>query len=126
MQREVLDAGANLVEIDLTRSGRRIFAIPPNYIPPKYRTTYQVCVRRASKSTTAEIYQAPLTKRLPTIRIPLRPDDSDIALDIQSLMDQCYKNGRYDNVDYKSELDPPLDEADAQWTVQRLQEKGIR
>ncbi len=125
-QREVLTAGANLVEIDLTRSGRRIFAIPPNYIPPKYRTTYQICVRRAWKSTTAEVYQAPLTKRLPTIRIPLRADDCDIVLNIQALMDQCYKNGRYDNLDYKVVLDPPLNETDAQWTDQRLKEKGVR
>lgn len=125
-QREVIDGGVNLVEIDLTRTGRRIFALPPNYIPPKYRTTYQICVRRASKPSTAEVYQAPLTRRLPTIRIPLRADDRDIALNIQAIMDQCYKNGRYDDVDYKAELDPPLDEADAQWTVQRLKEKGIR
>jgi hypothetical protein len=125
-QREVIDAGVNLVEIDLTRTGKCVFALPPNYIPPKYRTTYQICVRRASKPSTAEVYRAPLTERLPAIRVPLRADDRDIALDIQALMDQCYKNGRYDDIDYKAVLDPPLDEKDAVWTDQRLKEKGIR
>ena len=125
-QREVINAGASLVEIDLTWTGRRVFALPPNYIPPKYRTTYQVCVRRASKPSTAEVYRAPLSERLPVIGIPLRATDRDIALDIQALIDLCYKNGRYDDIDYKAHLDPPLDEADTAWTDQRLKEKGVR
>ncbi len=125
-QGEMLSAGANLVEIDLTRTGRRIFALPPNYIPPKYLTTYQICVRRAAKPNTAEIYRAPLSERLPGIRIPLRADDKDIPLDIQVLIDRCYKNGRYDDIDYKAQLDPPLAEADGKWMDQRLKEKEVR
>ncbi len=125
-QREVIDGDVNLVEIDLTRTGKRVFALPPNYIPPKYRTTYQICVRRAAKPHTAEVYRAPLSERLPVIGIPLRPDDNDIPLNIQAIFDLCYKNGRYDDIDYKAQLDPPLDEADTQWTDQRLKEKGVR
>jgi hypothetical protein len=125
-QREVVDARVNLVEIDLTRTGERNLALPPNYIPPEYRTTYQICVRRATNPFSAEVYMAPLSERLPGIRIPLRATDRDIALDLQALIDQCYKNGRYDDIDYKAELVPPLAEADAQWMDKRLKEKGIR
>ena len=125
-QQEVINAGASLVEIDLTRIGRRIFALSPDHIPPEHRTTYQICVRRGSYRYGAEIYRAPLSERLPVIGIPLRPTDKDIPLDLQALIDQCYKNGRYDDIDYKAQLDPPLDEADAAWTDQRLKDKGVR
>ncbi|MBN2291655.1 MAG: DUF4058 family protein [Pirellulales bacterium] len=125
-QREVIGGKVNLVEIDLTRTGQRVFALPPGYIPPKYRTTYQVCVRRASKPLKAEVYMAPLSDRLPVIGIPLRPTDSDVPLNLQALIEQCYKNGRYDDIDYKAALDPPLDESDAAWMDQRLNDKGVR
>lgn len=58
----------------------------------------------------------PLSAPLPTIKIPLREDDEDVRLDVQSLIDRCYRNGRYDDIDYvhTKPPGPPLipDEAD--------------
>ena len=125
-QREVIDADVNLVEIDLTRTGERVLSLHPIHYPPKYRTTYQVLVRRAAKPLTVEIYPLPLCERLPAIHIPLRADDRDVDLDLQPLIDRCYKNGRYDDIDYASDPQPPLDKADKIWADQRLKEKGVR
>jgi len=125
-QHEVLAARASLVEIDLTRAGRRVLSVPQERFPPSYRTTYQVCVRRGWKLPAAEIYPARLQGRLPVIRVPLRETDKDVLLDLQALIDQCYRNGRYDGLDYRKELDPPLDPEDAAWADELLRSQGRR
>jgi hypothetical protein len=120
-QQELLQSRVSLVEIDLQRSGQWVLAVPRNCIPPFYRTPYQVCVRRGWQRTTFEVYRAPLRERLPIIRVPLRESDADVPLDLQSAIDQCYRNGRYDqDIDYKSQPDPPLDPADASWVDELL------
>jgi hypothetical protein len=109
------------VEINLLRAGQWILAVPPGRIPLSYRTPYQVCVRRGWRPNTAEVYRAPLRERLPIISVPLRESDGDVPLDLQTLIDQCYRNGRYDqDIDYKSQPDPPLDPADASWVDELL------
>jgi hypothetical protein len=128
-QREVLDAKASLVESDLTREGRRVMAVPPERIPPSYRTTYQACVCRGWKPLRAEVYRAALSARLPVIRIPLRETDADVPLDLQLLVDQCYRNGRYDDINYKADPVPPLSPLsppDAAWADPWLRSKGLR
>ncbi len=113
-QQELIKGRVSLVEIDLVRTGRWTVAVPRSCIPPFYRTPYRICVRRGWHPTTAEIYRAPLRERLPIIRIPLRESDADVPLDLQAALDQCYRNGRYDqDIAYKSQPDPPLDPADA-------------
>ena len=72
------------------------------------------------------IYRAGLAERLPVIPIPLRETDSDVTLDLQALIDQCYRNGRYDDLDYKAEPNPPLDPPDAAWADELLRSKGNR
>ena len=51
----------------------------------------------------------PLWERLPIIKIPLRPDDADVPLDLQALVEQCYRNGAYEGtLNYAIDPDPPL------------------
>jgi len=125
-QREARAARVSLVEIDLIRAGDRVFSFPPQRLPASHQTTYQVCVRRGWKIAEFEVYRAPLTERLPVIGIPLRQTDPDAPLDLQALVDQCYRNGRYDDLDYKAEPNPPLDPPDAAWAEQLLKSKGLR
>jgi len=48
-------------------------------------------------------------------------------LDLQGLIDQCYRNGGYDeDIDYKAEPVPPLDPDDARWADALLRKKGKR
>ena len=67
--------------------------------------------------------QGDLCKR---IRIPLRPQDQDVLLRLQPLVEQAYQNGRYEDLDYRAALDPPLNADDAAWTEQWLRSQGKR
>lgn len=125
-QRETRAAGVSLVEVDLTRSGRRVTLLPPERTPASHRTTYQVCVLRGRTPHKVEVYRAPLDRRLPTIRVPLRETDADVPLDLQALVDQCYRNGRYDDLDYRSPPVPPLEAPDAAWADEMLRSTGMR
>jgi hypothetical protein len=64
---------------------------------------------------------------LPAIRIPRRQTDTDIALDLQALIDQAYEDGRYgDDIDYREDAEPPLSPDDARWADALLHEQRRR
>jgi hypothetical protein len=119
-QQSIAASEVSLVEIDLTRAGQRNLFAPQYRIPAEYRTTYQVSARRGGQPRRVELSRAPLDRRLPTTRAPLRPPDADVTLDLQSLVDLCYRNGRYDDIDYRAPLQPPLEAADAAWAKSHL------
>ena len=126
-QRELKDGQVNLVEIDLLRAGDRMLSVGPSRIPISHRTPYQVCVYRSAALPRYEVYRVPLRERLPVIRIPLRSTDSDVLLDLQALIDQCYRNGGYDeDIDYEAAPDPLLDAEDTRWADTLLRQVGRR
>ncbi len=126
-QREVCASDANLVEIDLNRFGTHTLAFPLVHVKPQDRTAYMACVRRATRRDKAEVYPMPLRERLPVVKIPLRPGDADVPLDLQALVEQCYRNGAYEGtLNYAVDPDPPLLGADKDWADAWLVEKGLR
>jgi len=125
-QRAYIQGRVNLVEIDLIRAGRFILAVPESAIPDDCRTIYRICVRRIDKPHRAELYPVTLREPLPNIRIPLRPSDADIVLQLQPLIDHCYEAGRYDKIDYRQPLQPTLDEGDQRWADALLRERRLR
>jgi hypothetical protein len=125
-QRDLIEGGVNLVEIDLLREGRYVIAAPEANVPATHRVPYRVCVVRATCPSRAEVYRTPLQEPLPTIRIPLRAADPDAALNLQTLIEQAYENGGYDDIDYRSDPDPPLAPGEAAWADGVLREKGLR
>jgi hypothetical protein len=124
-QRDVIDSGANLVEIDLVRVGRYVLTAPEPHLPDAYRGPYRICVFRACPRLW-EVYMASYRERLPAIRIPLRDSDEDVGLDVQALIDQAYASGRYDGIDYRANPVPPLEPTDAAWADALLRERGLR
>ena len=118
--------GVSLVEIDLLRDGDWMVAVPIDALEPKVRTPCRVVVRRGWRRLQAEYYAVSLSDRLPKIRVPLRPTDSDVPLDLQALLDQCYENGGYDDIDYTRSSEPPLPPAAARWAAQLLRRTGHR
>src|SRR5690606_21442611 len=126
-QREYLHSGVNLVEIDLLRTGYHTLAVDREKLRPEQRTPYLICVRRASRGWEAEVYPATYREPLPTIRIPLRPGDADVTLNLQSLITQCYDRGRYASTfNYSADPDPPLQLVEAQWADELLRDAGLR
>ena len=125
-QDELRLAGVSLVEIDLLRVGERVWPFPIERLAPKDRSLYQACVRRAWFPKRYEFYRLPLRSRLPKLPIPLRQTDQDTRVDLQAILEQAYRNGRYDDIDYTRELDPPLAVEDARWLDALLRERKTR
>lgn len=120
-QLEYIAAGVNLVEIDFIRTGSFIVAAPEDRIPWDMRTPYIVCVRRVQRPEQAEIIPIAMEQTVPNFRIPLRPTDADIVLQLQPLLDSCYRRGRYASIDYSVPPRPPLDAEASAWAEKLLQ-----
>jgi hypothetical protein len=126
-KREELQQGeVSLVEINLLRTGDDLLPCPPDSLPASHRTPYYACAQRGWKPTAVEVYAISLRERLPAIKIPLRPIEDDVPLDLQALIEQCYENGAYDSINYRKDPDPPLAGSDARWAATLLRRKGLR
>jgi hypothetical protein len=126
-QQETLQAGINLVEIDLLRTGEWVLSLPDGYLPEQTRTPYRVCVFRAERPLFREFYPIRLQDPLPVIGIPLRAGEADVELDLQALINQVYEQGRYYLlIDYTQPPPPPLSDEEAQWVESWLRERGLR
>lgn len=118
--------GVNTVEIDLLRGGERPLPVDPRRVPATHRTPYQVWIWRASDPNRIAIYGAPLRERLPAIPLPLRSADADVLVDLQPILGQCYRNGGYDDLDYRAGPNPPFGSGDADWADSLLRQQGRR
>lgn len=125
-QTDFLRTTANLVEIDLLRDGRFMLPVATQALRLPRGTCYFIGVRRAARPYDREVYCCPLAERLPAIRIPLRPTDADIVLDLQPLIDRCYELGRYDKGRFDKTPEPPLSTEEAGWVDERLRAAGLR
>ena len=125
-QKDILDAGASLVEIDLIRGGEHVSAYGPGRVPQAARTVYKASAVRGWRLRKAEVYPISLREPLPIIGIPLRQTDEDATLDLQALIALAYENGGYDAIDYRGRLAPALDPADAAWVDDLLKRAGKR
>lgn len=109
-QIEYIQGMVNLVEIDLLRSGEFVLAMPEEEWPRALQSTYKICIRRVTRPTIAGGIGIHLKDKLPNIAIPLRPHDRDVILELQPIIDDCYRDGRYYTIDYGSPLNPPFSE----------------
>lgn len=126
-QRELRQGGVSLVEIDLIRAGRRSLIWPTRRFPKRVRSTFQAVVSRAWTFGDLEIRSIPLRRPLPSIPIPLREQDQEVRLELQPLIDQAYRKGRYgDTIDYHEPPDPPFEGDDAEWADTILKQAGRR
>lgn len=126
-QEECRLGDVNLVEIDLTRSGRRELLAHRWIGARQHDSTYQVSVWRASWGSQAELYPITLKEPLPAVRIPLRAEDPDVALDLHALVASAYEASRFDRtIDYRQPCTPPLEGDDAAWADDVLKGAGKR
>ena len=125
-QKEIQQSDVNLVEIDLLRAGNWTVLAGRDLLPKELQTPYRICVWRHWRPLAIEYYHAPQRERLPAIRLPLREQDKDVALDLQALIDRSYRYGRYEGTDYSADPEPPLAGEDADWANALLREHGLR
>jgi hypothetical protein len=120
-QKELRQGGVSLVEVDLVRTGTR-----PYKTSGQSRAGYHAVVRRSWQSTQIEVYPLPLRQPLKGIPIPLRQADREMRLNLQAIVEQCYRNGRYQTMDYRTDPDPPLRGDDVAWADGLLRAAGKR
>jgi hypothetical protein len=134
-QREILDSDASLLEIDLLRSGRPVYAHPgledqiAAFDPVHdYLVLVNRAWRRIGDVAEYEVHPIVLTNPLPVVGVPLNQGMPDIVLDLQRTFSQTYDSGPYDRgaVDYDDAPEPPLDPARMRWLAHLLRQAGFR
>lgn len=95
-RQRVLGSLTNLVEIDLLRAGPA-FLLESDVIPSHYR----LLVSRATQRPLADLYAFNVTTPIPHLICPLRPEDREVTVDLQSLVNELYEQLGYDYfIDY--------------------------
>lgn len=126
-QRQTLRAAVNLVEIDLLRVGKPVTLVRQLVEEDGFvEAPYHAIVRRHWMDNQLEYYPLPLRAPLPIISIPLRKTDKDVRLNLQSLIDKTYKNGRYSTINYAQSLNPKLSSEDSKWAGELLKSRRKR
>ncbi len=126
-QQNWIQAGVNLVEIDLIRGGQHAAAIARESLPrPAEGTTHLICVSRASRPSRREVYLCPLRQKLPVIRVPLRAGDPDVPLPLQPLIESYYVTGHLWKQNHAQPLQPPLPVAEEKWVDECLRGHELR
>ncbi|MEO0413663.1 MAG: DUF4058 family protein [Verrucomicrobiota bacterium] len=120
--KDFIDGGVNLVEIDLIRSGSSVLSISEELLP---EAPYFVSVCRNNDYPSQwEIYPISSREPLPSFRIPLRQQDEDVVIELQTIFNQCYSNGGYHvRIDYTKNPEPSVPEVDEEW-VSQIAAKG--
>ena len=118
----LLEADTNLVELDLLRSGRRLPTIEP--LMP---ADYYAFVAYGDRLPQVNVYAWSLRDRLPTIPVPLAEDDPDATLDLGAALTIAYDRAGYDYaLDYRAEVQPPLNDADRDWVRSVLDRRAVQ
>lgn len=121
-RKQVLASLSHLVEIDLLRSGKPMFVVEE--VPS---TDYRIIVSRSEIRPQAKLYGFNVREPIPTFLLPLQSEDTEIILDLQSLLNGIYNRARYYlTIDYNQEPVPPLKADNKIWLDTLLREKGLR
>ena len=119
---ETIAGECNFVEIDLLRTGEPLYrvGVQLDYLAAVTR-------HRPGKKPRRLGWPIGLRKRLPSIPVPLKPEDGQAVLDLQSLLDLVYDRARYDlRCDYKENPYPRLDGVHDLWAHGLLTERRLR
>jgi hypothetical protein len=109
-RQEILQSRTNLVELDLLRGGKRL---PVVGMPPG---DYFAIVSRGHRRPRADVFHWTLRQPLPTIPIPLKQGEEEVALDLQQVFKTVFDRARYHlSLNYGASPSVPLSEGDATW-----------
>ena len=116
-RQRVLGSSSHLVEIDLLRE-----YTPMPMIGVEETSDYRIMVSRATTRPMADLYEFQLREPIPSFSLPLKPDDPELAVNLQVILLGVYDRGSYQfRIDYHQPVPPPkLSEANQQWVDELL------
>jgi hypothetical protein len=116
-RQRVLGSSSHLVEIDLLRENT-----PMPMIGVEETSDYRIVVSRSTHRPMADLYEFQLKESIPSFSLPLKPDDPELAVDLQTIVLGVYDRGSYQfRIDYHQPVPPPkLSEADQLWVDELL------
>jgi Protein of unknown function (DUF4058) len=118
----VMGSFSNLVEIDLLRDGK-----PMTILNSNIQSHYRILISRADKRPKADLYAFNLPNIIPSFPLPLREEDVEPVVDLQTLINELYDRSGYGLlIDYSREPIPKLSGKDLAWVDILLREKGLR
>jgi hypothetical protein len=117
---DLLDAGVNLVEIDLVRGGRRLPTV--ERLPP---ADFFAFVSRSDEKKRLLTYAWSLRDPLPSFPVPLN-DGDQAEVRLQEAFDRVYDEAGFRHlISYHERTKPPLSNAVMEWVGERLRTAGI-
>ena len=113
----LLQSNIHLIEIDWLRQGRRVPMVDPLPDAP-----YFVFLSRVQTRPIIDVWPVQFNSKLPTIPIPLLPEDEEIQCDLQALFTAVYDTLDYGTLlDYTEPPPIPLEDQTAVWATTLLQ-----
>lgn len=119
---KIFGSRTHFVEIDLLRGGEPLPVFANNL-----EASYRILVSRRNQRPLADLYLFNLQHSIPSFPLPLRSEDQEPLIDLQTLMNTVYERAGYDfTINYTTEPVPPLSESDAAWVDSILRQQGLR
>ena len=116
---QILSSTTNLVEIDLLRGGR------PFPMVSKNLNDYRILVCPGDRRPMGNLFAFSVQQSIPSVSIPLLPGEPDILLNLQPLLDQVYRKGRYHlAIDYGQSPSPKFTQTNQQWALKLIEERA--
>jgi hypothetical protein len=120
---QVLMSLTHFIEIDLLRTGE----IMPRDLSEEINTHYRIVISRSDQRPQADLYAFNLPQKIPSIPLPLKPEDQEPLIPLQDLLHSLYESGSYDLViNYQKLPLPELTPEDADWVDNLLKQQGLR
>jgi len=113
-RRWVMASRTHWLEIDLLRKGER-----PSEVAGQ--SDYYALLKRGNRLRPYEVWFFSLQDSLPTVAVPLRSPDEDLALDLQAIVADMVGRAKYgESLDYTVSPPPPLSADGASWVQSQI------
>lgn len=111
----ILNSQVNLIEIDFLLKGKR----PP--LIEEYPSGQYFVLSRAANRPRCDVWPVSFEQRLPTVPVPLLPEDGDVHLDLQKAVADAYDAGDFGTlIDYKKTPEVRLTKEQSRWMTEHL------
>lgn len=109
-RQQILSSATHLIEVDLLRAGE------PMPMRTVANSSYRILISRSIQRPLAQLYGFGLRQPIPSIPVPLQPEQAEPLLDLQCLLHRVYDRARFElAIDYHAKPKPNVSPQDWEW-----------